>query len=142
MCINLPHKLCSTTCHFNRPGKTRTRSVKGILALFCYILTFGLVSTTCPILFLWILIVFIQWQILRLGRLWLNQTGKVLCCEQICLMLCSISRKHMCHRQRREEFLTSRAFTIENIPKNIELKLKCIENNFIFTLRYVWYLIR
>ena len=31
---------------------------------------------------------------------------------------------------------------IENIPKNIELKLKRIENNFIFTLRYVWYLIR
>ena len=29
-------------CHFNQPGKTRRRSVKGILALFCYILTFGL----------------------------------------------------------------------------------------------------
>ena len=32
----------STKCHFNRPGKTRRRSVKGFLALFCYILTFGL----------------------------------------------------------------------------------------------------
>ena len=41
----------STKCHFNRPGKTRIRPVKCILALFCYILTFGLfqfigVSTT------------------------------------------------------------------------------------------------
>ena len=32
----------STECHLNRPGKTRIRSVKGILALFCYILIFGL----------------------------------------------------------------------------------------------------
>ena len=31
-----------TKCHFNRPGRRRRRSVKGILALFCYILTFGL----------------------------------------------------------------------------------------------------
>ena len=31
----------STKCHLNRPGKTRIRSVKGILALFCYILTFS-----------------------------------------------------------------------------------------------------
>jgi len=51
----------STKCHFNRPGKTRIRSVKGILALFCYILTFGLfqfmiVSTTRPILSMSILI--------------------------------------------------------------------------------------
>ena len=51
-----------TKCHFNRPGKTRIRSVKGILALFCYILTFGLfqfigVSTTHRInLSIWILI--------------------------------------------------------------------------------------
>ena len=44
-----------TKCHFNRPGKTRMHSVKGILTLFCYILTFGLfwfmgASTTHPIL--------------------------------------------------------------------------------------------
>ena len=31
-----------TKCHFNRPGETRICPVKGILALFCYILTFGL----------------------------------------------------------------------------------------------------
>ena len=49
-------------CHFNRPRKTRIRSVKGILALFFYILTFGLfqfigVSTTHRIyLSMWILI--------------------------------------------------------------------------------------
>ena len=29
----------STNCHFNPPGRTRRRSVKGMLALFCYILT-------------------------------------------------------------------------------------------------------
>ena len=72
----------------------------------------------------------------------LNQTHKALCWEQICLNVFCLECKHMCHRQRQEEFLTSRAFTIENIPKNIELKLKRIENNFILTLRYVWYLIR
>ena len=49
-CISWPVKV-----PFCRPGKTRRRSVKGILALFCYILTFGLfqfmgVSTTHPIL--------------------------------------------------------------------------------------------
>ena len=38
----------STKYHFNRPGKTRIRSVKGVLALFCYILTL--------ILSMWILI--------------------------------------------------------------------------------------
>ena len=30
-----------TKCHFNRPGETRICSVKGIFALFFYILTFG-----------------------------------------------------------------------------------------------------
>ena len=32
----------STKCHFKWTGKTRRRSVKGILALLFYILTFGL----------------------------------------------------------------------------------------------------
>ena len=36
----------STKCHFNRPGNTRIRSVKGILALFSYILIFGLFQFT------------------------------------------------------------------------------------------------
>ena len=46
----LPHER-SRKCHFNRPGKTNGRTVKGMLALFCYILTSGLYySTTCPIL--------------------------------------------------------------------------------------------
>ena len=45
----------STKCHFNRPGKTRRRSVKGMLALFCYMLIFGLfqlmgVSATRPMI--------------------------------------------------------------------------------------------
>ena len=45
----------SIKCHFNRPGKTRIRSVKGILALFCDNLIVGQfhfmgVSTTHPIL--------------------------------------------------------------------------------------------
>ena len=31
----------STKCHFNRPGKTKRRSVKGMLTLFSYILTSG-----------------------------------------------------------------------------------------------------
>ena len=48
-----------TKFHFNGPGKTRICSVKGILALFRYILTSGLfqsmgVSTTRPILSVWI----------------------------------------------------------------------------------------
>ena len=37
----LPHEH-STKCHFNRPGKTKRREVNGMLALFCYILTSGL----------------------------------------------------------------------------------------------------
>ena len=46
----------STKCHFNQPGKTRRPTVKGMLALFCYILTSGLFqfcmvhSATHPIL--------------------------------------------------------------------------------------------
>ena len=37
-----PDVVCATEWIYFRPGKTRIRSVKGILALFCYILTFGL----------------------------------------------------------------------------------------------------
>ena len=60
-CRYYPQLQNSTKCHFNRPGKTKIRSVTGILALFCYSLTFGLfqfmgVSTTRPILSMWILI--------------------------------------------------------------------------------------
>ena len=45
----LPWKCCyvrvqnsTTKCYFNRPGKTRRRSIKSMLALFCCILTSGL----------------------------------------------------------------------------------------------------
>ena len=52
----------STKCPFKRPGKTRIRSVKSILALFCYFLTFelfqfmGVLTTHRINLSMWILI--------------------------------------------------------------------------------------
>ena len=56
----------------------------------------------------------------------LYQTHKALRWERICLNVFCLECKHMCHRQRQEKFLMSRAFTIDNILKifkNFEVKV-------------------
>ena len=67
----------STKCHFNRPGRRGRRSVKGFLALLCYILTFLDYFSSWEFrvdssYFVHVNINIFIWHILRLGRLCLH----------------------------------------------------------------------